>query len=139
METNIGQLKEILIHRLVDQGMGPNMIPGFIRSLANTFTYHPHMNLQLANDRMQQMGWGDFELNYFTYRLALECLEACGLNKSEYKSAQWFENNFTLNSDSTTTKNQVQDSTSAALPFSTLPRNSLNEVHSILETLFVIS
>jgi hypothetical protein len=37
---------------------------------------------------MQQMGWGDFELNYFTYRLALECLEAYGLNKSEYKAAQ---------------------------------------------------
>jgi len=73
------------------------MILGFIRSLANTFTYHPHMNLQQANDRMQQMGWGDFELDYFTYRLAVECLEACGLNKSEYKSAQWFENNFTLN------------------------------------------
>ena len=68
---------------------------------------HPHMNLQLANDRMQQMGWGDFKLNYFTYRLAVECLEACGLNKSEYKSAQWFVNNFTLNSDSTTTKNQI--------------------------------
>ena len=107
METNIVQLKKILIHRLVDQGMGPNMIPGFIRCLANTFTYRPHMNLQLANDRMQQMGWGDFKLTYFTYRLAVECLEACGLSKSEYKSAQWFENNFTLNSDSTSTKNQI--------------------------------
>jgi len=83
------------------------MIPGFIRSLANTFTYHPQMSLQLANDRMQQMGWGDFELNYFTYRLAAECLEAYGFKKPEYKSAQWFENNFTLNSDSTTTKNQI--------------------------------
>ena len=107
METNIVQLKEILIHRLVDQGMGPNMIPGFIRSLANTFTYHPHMNLQQANDRMQQMGWDDFELDYSTFRLAVECLEAYGLEKSEYKSAQWFENNFMLNSDSTTTKNQI--------------------------------
>ena len=65
------------------------------------------MNLQQTNDRMQQMGWGDFELNYFTYRLAAECLEAYGFKKSEYKSAQWFENNFTLNSDSTTTKNQI--------------------------------
>jgi len=56
---------------------------------------------------MQQMGWGDFELNYFTYRVAAECLEAYGFKKSEYKSAQWFENNFTLNSDSTTIKNQI--------------------------------
>ena len=107
METNIVQLKEILILRLIDQGIGLNMIPGFIRSLANTFTYHPHMNLQQTNDRMQQMGWGDFELNYFTCRLAVEWLEAHGLNKSEYKSAQWFVNNFTLNSDSTTIKNQI--------------------------------
>ena len=107
METNIVQLKEILITRLVDQGIGPNMIPGFIRSLANTFAYNPHMNLQQANDRMQQMGWDDFELDYFTFRLAAECLEAYGLKKSEYKSAQWFENNFMLNSDSTTAKNQI--------------------------------
>jgi hypothetical protein len=99
--------KEILIHRLVDQGMDTNMIPGFIRSLANTFTYHPHINLQQANDRMQQMGWDDFELDYFTFRLAVECLEAYGLEKSEYKSAQWFENNFMLNSESTTAKNQI--------------------------------
>ncbi len=105
METNIVQLKEILIHRLIDQGMGQNMIPGFIRSLANTFTYQPNMDLQQVNDRMQQMGWDDFELSYFTYRLAAECLEAYGLKKSEYKSAQWFENNFTLNSNSATTKN----------------------------------
>jgi hypothetical protein len=107
METNIVQLKEILLHRLVDQGMDTNMIPGFIRSLAGTFTYHPHMNLQQVNDRMQQMGWGDFELDYFTLRLATECLEAYGIKKSEYKSAQWFENNFMFNSDSTTAKNQI--------------------------------
>ena len=107
METNIVQLKEILIHRLVDQGMGPNIIPGFIRSLANTFTFYPHMNLQQTNGRMQQMGWGEFELDYFTFRLAAECLEAYGLKKSEYKSAQWFENNFMLDSDSTTAKNQI--------------------------------
>jgi hypothetical protein len=107
METNIVQLKEKLIHRLVEQGMDTNMIPGFIRSLANTFTYQPNMDLQQVNDRMQQMGWGDFELDYFTFRLAAECLEAYGLKKSEYKSAQWFENNFMLNSDPTTTKNQI--------------------------------
>jgi hypothetical protein len=56
MESNIFQLKEILIHRLIDQGMGPNMVPGFIRSLAGTFTYHPHMDLQQVNDRMRQTG-----------------------------------------------------------------------------------
>jgi hypothetical protein len=55
---------------------------------------------------MQQMGWDDFELDYFTFRLAVECLEAYGLKKSEYKSAQWFKNNFSLNSSSATTKNQ---------------------------------
>ena len=49
METDIAQLKEILIHRLVDQGMGLNMIPGFIRSLANTFTYHPAIPAHLSS------------------------------------------------------------------------------------------
>jgi len=41
------------------------------------------------------MGWDDFELDYFTFQLVIECLEGFGLEKSEYKSAQWYENNFT--------------------------------------------
>ena len=84
METNIAQLKEILIHRLVDQGMGPNMIPGFIRSLAATFTYHPHINLQQVNKRLRYLGWDDVELDYHTLSLAVACFEEEGFHNLRY-------------------------------------------------------
>jgi hypothetical protein len=91
----MGPLKAILIDRLTNKGMDLNMIPGFIRSLTNSFAYHPHMDFRQVNDRLRYMGWDDFELDYFTFQLAIECLEGFGLKRSEYKSAQWFENNFT--------------------------------------------
>ncbi len=96
----MGQLKEILIDRLTNKGMGLNMIPGFIRSLTNSFAYYPHVSLPQVNDRLRYMGWDDFELDYFTFQLAIECLEGFGLKRSEYKSAQWFENNFMLHQSS---------------------------------------
>ena len=92
----MSQIKEILIDRLTNKGMDLNMIPGFIRSLTNSFVYYPHMDFKQVNDRLQYMGWDDFELDYFTFQLAIECLEGFGLKRSEYKSAQWFENNFML-------------------------------------------
>ena len=91
----MGQLKEILIDRLTNKGMDLKIIPGFIRSLTNSFAYYPHMDFRQINDRLRYMGWNDFELDYFTFQLVIECLEGFGLDKSEYRSAQWYENNFT--------------------------------------------
>lgn len=91
----MSQIKEILIDRLTNKGMDMNMIPGFIRSLTNSFAYYPHMDFKQINDRLRYMGWDDFELDYFTFQLVIECLESFDLKKSEYKSVKWFENNFT--------------------------------------------
>jgi hypothetical protein len=91
----MSQIKEILIDRLTNRGMDLNVIPGFIRSLTNSFAYYPHMDFRQTNDRLRYMGWNDFELDYFTFQLVIECLEGFGLDKSEYRSAQWYENNFT--------------------------------------------
>ena len=91
----MGQLKDILINRLLNKGMELDMIPGFIRSLTNSYAYYPHVDFKQVNDRLRYMGWDDFELDYFTFQLVIECLEGFGLEKSEYKSAQWYENNFT--------------------------------------------
>ncbi len=96
MESNISQLKEILINRLKNKGMELGMIPGFIRSLTNSFAYYPHVNLLEVNNRLRYMGWDDFELDYFTFQLAIECLESFSWKRSEYKPAKWFENNFML-------------------------------------------
>jgi len=90
----MSQLKEILINRLKNKGMELSMIPGFIRSLSNSVAYNPYISLIQLNDRLRYMGWNDVELDYFTFQLVAECLEADGLKSSEYKSAQWFQNNF---------------------------------------------
>ncbi|MCK5600796.1 hypothetical protein KAR91_02945 [Candidatus Pacearchaeota archaeon] len=92
----MSQLKEILINRLKNKGMELSMIPGFIRSLTNSFAYYPHVNLLEVNNRLRYMGWDDFELDYFTFQLAIECLEGFRWKRSEYKPAKWFENNFML-------------------------------------------
>lgn len=92
--SDMSRLKKTLIQRLKNKGMELKMIPGFIRSLTNSFAYYPHINLKQINDRLQYMGWNDFELDYFTFQLVIDCLEPHGLRRSEYKSAQWFENNF---------------------------------------------
>ena len=91
----MNQIKEILIDRLTNRGMDLNVIPGFIRSLTNSLAYYPHMDFRQINDRLRYMGWNDFELDYFTFQLAIDCLEGFGLKRSEYKPAQWYENNFT--------------------------------------------
>ena len=92
----MNQLKEILIYRLKDKGMELSMSPGFIRSLSNSFYAKPNMNLSQVNQRLRYMGWDDFELDYYTFQLVIECLESDGLKRSEYKSAHWYENNFLL-------------------------------------------
>lgn len=90
----MSQLKAILIDRLTDQGMDPTMIPGFIRSLSNTLHVDPYMTLQQVKKRLKYMGWDDVDLDYFTYQLAVECLDSYGLTKLEYKPVQWFNNIF---------------------------------------------
>ncbi len=92
----MSQLKEILIHRLKKKGMELSIIPGFIRSLSNSFYINPHMNLLQVNNRMRYMGWDDIELDYYTFQLVIECLEAYGMKKSEYTPASWFEHNFIM-------------------------------------------
>jgi len=90
----MSQLKQILIQRLEKKGIEPSAIPGFVRSLANSFFVYPHMNLMRVNNHLHYLGWNGFELDYFTLQLALECLEADGLRRLENKPARWFENRF---------------------------------------------
>lgn len=87
-------LKKKLIKRLEKKGMEPGMIPGYIRSLSNSLHLKPYMTLLQVNDRLNYMGWRDFELDYSTFQLAVECLEAYGLTGSEYMPDNWFNNIF---------------------------------------------
>ncbi len=72
------ELKDILINRLERKGVGQKLIPGFMRSLANSFYIDPHMNLKRVNRRLQYLGWDDFDLDYHTFQLAIACIEERG-------------------------------------------------------------
>ena len=93
-EQRMSQLKELLIGRLRKKGMEKSMIPGFLRSLSNSLDMNPDLSLFQANNRLRYMGWNDFELDYFTFQLAMECLEAYGMKKPGYKHPQRFQQVF---------------------------------------------
>jgi hypothetical protein len=90
----MSQLKSRLIGRLKKKGMDVNMIPGFLRSLSNSLDMNPNLSLFQANKRLKYMGWNDFELDYFTFQLAMECLEAYGMKTPGYKPPQQFKHVF---------------------------------------------
>ncbi len=88
------QIKEILFQRLEKNGVDCNFMPGFIRSLVNSCSNDPDMNLSQINRRLSYLGWHGIELDYHTLQLAIACLEDEGLENMENKPARWFESNF---------------------------------------------
>ena len=76
----MGQLKEILIHRLANKGMDPNMIPSYIRSMKICFVNNANMNPLQVNEQLQFLGWNDIEVDYHTIQLAIACFEAEGIH-----------------------------------------------------------
>lgn len=80
--------------KLMENGVEPALIPGFIRSLANAFLINPDMTLCQANKRLKYLGWQDIEIDYHTFSLAINVLETKGLYQLEYKSAPWYLSSF---------------------------------------------
>ena len=89
------QIKEILFQRLAKNGVDFNFMPGFIRSLVNSCSSDPEMNLSQINRRLHYLGWQGIELDYHTLQLAIACLEDEGLENMENRPVWWFESNFT--------------------------------------------
>jgi len=81
----LDQIAQILIARLENKGMGPGIIPGFIRNLANALSVDPNTNLFLVNNQLHLLGWDDFELDYRTHELATAYIETEGLKNLENK------------------------------------------------------
>ena len=75
MQSEPNNIEQILLDRLKTIGIEPNLIPGFIKDLANSFFLKPDMNLMQVNERLNYLGWEGIELDYHTYQLAKECLE----------------------------------------------------------------
>ena len=88
------QIKEILFRRLEKNGVDFNFMPGFIRSLVNSCSNDPEMNLSQINRQLNYLGWNGIELDYHTLQLAIACLEDEGLENMENKPVRWFERNF---------------------------------------------
>lgn len=88
------QIKEILIERLEKRGVEPDVIPSFIRSLANTLLVNPQLDVLRINKQMHSLGWDGFDVDDHTLQLALACFEAEGLQSLEKKPAKWYEKTF---------------------------------------------
>jgi hypothetical protein len=83
-EINLKNLKKVFIQRLVEKGMEPCLIPGFVRVLTNSLFVNPHITLQQVNKRLRYLGWMDFELDYHTLSMAVECFKEEGFHNSRY-------------------------------------------------------
>ena len=87
-------LKQILFHRLEEQGIDVRNIPGFIRSLAGAFLNNPGMTIDQVNQRLRYLGWEGCDMDYHTFQLAIACFEAEGMHSPEAKPPFWFEKTF---------------------------------------------
>ncbi len=84
-------LRQLLIQRLSLKGLEKDLIPGFLRSLANSIDRGQNPNFTLINNHMRHIGWDDIDLDYRTFELARNCLEAGGFVGHEYKPSKWYE------------------------------------------------
>jgi hypothetical protein len=80
------QLKEILVQRLEDKGIGRQAAPGFIRNLTNILSEYPLLSLGEVNRIMQYLGWQDVDLDYHTFQLVLADLKPHQISGLELKN-----------------------------------------------------
>jgi hypothetical protein len=85
------ELRQLLVQRLSHKGLEKNLIPGFLRSLANSIDISQNPNFTLISRHMRHIGWDDIDLDYHTFELARNCLEAEGFVGQEYKPSTWYE------------------------------------------------
>ena len=78
-------LRKLLIQRLHYKGLEKNLIPRFLRSLANSIDMGQNPNFTLISRHMRHIGWDDIDLDYHTFELARNCLEEEGFVGQEYK------------------------------------------------------
>ena len=90
----MNNIKLTLIQRLEKKGLESDLIPSFIRSLANSYVVNPQMNVSQVNQKLQYLGWAGVEVDYHTFQLALACFEDEGLKRIENKSIRWFTKRF---------------------------------------------
>ena len=74
----MARLNDILIHRLEKKGVAYKLIPALIRNITTAIEEGKNVTFNEVNDRLQLLGWGDFELDDHTLQLILANSEADG-------------------------------------------------------------
>ena len=92
--ATLSQLKERLISHLIQKGLEPSCVPGFIRCLAISLRLPPPVDIPEIREQMSYMGWTEYEIDTDTLVLAMAYFYALGLETLEEKPARWFEKKF---------------------------------------------
>ena len=68
--------RQVLMHRLEEQGMDKSIMPGFIWSVKSCISKTPHMDHRQLNKRLKILGWYDTQVDHRTMQLITTCLNA---------------------------------------------------------------
>lgn len=90
----LSSLKERLISHLIQKGLEPSTVPGYIRCLAISLRFSPHVDISEINRYMGYMGWTEWKIDTGTLALAVAYFDALGLEVVEEKPVRWFEKKF---------------------------------------------
>ena len=88
--------KKVLIHRLIEKGIEPCLIPGFVRVLTSSLSINPHLSVQQANKQLKYLGWDNFKLDFHTLSLAIAWFEEEGFDKFKYIPPRFYQKQFDL-------------------------------------------
>jgi len=69
-------LTETMMAHLKNKGIRSEIIPGFMRDLANSIFLNPSISLKELNVKLHSLGWDDFEMDDYTLQLVLAAIEA---------------------------------------------------------------
>jgi hypothetical protein len=70
MEFQNTEIEIILIEKLEKKGIERCGMPLFLKDLVASLSIYNSMNISEINNRLNLLGWTDFELDYHTYQLA---------------------------------------------------------------------
>lgn len=92
--ATLSKLKERLISHLIQKGIEPSIVPGFIRCLAISLKLTHRVEVPEIKQRMGCMGWSECEIDSDTLTLAEAYFDEQGLEILEEKPVRWFEKKF---------------------------------------------
>jgi hypothetical protein len=71
----LNDIREVLIRRLENKGVQPELIPGFVKSVGYAVSENQETDLREINERLHLQGWDDFEVDYHTLQLIIANIE----------------------------------------------------------------